>query len=178
MRRLSSTTSCNKPVSRILHGDIILREWNNLNALAVKIKYLSPHVKPPQYATQGSAGVDLTACIDTPITLNPQQKVIIPTGIAIGLPSNETVGLVFARSGLGIKHGITMSNGVGVIDSDYTGEICCGLINLGDQPYTITPNDRIAQLLIMPVYVANFVQVEQLDETERGTGGFGSTGKN
>lgn len=147
----------------------------------VKIKYVSPkigkEIKPPFYATSGSAGMDLAACIEDPIILEPGQKVVVPTGIAIQLPSHQYVALIFARSGLGIKHGITMSNGVGVIDSDYTGEIMCGLINLGNRPYTIQPGDRIAQMVFMPVAIASLTLVNELNPTERGMGGLGSTGQ-
>ena len=121
--------------------------------------------------------MDLTACIDAPVTIAPRQLVTIPTGIAIALPSADYVALIFARSGLGVKHGISLSNGVGVIDSDYRGELKVGLTNLSDEPYTIQPGDRVAQLAILPVVQANVVQVSQLDETGRGAGGFGSTGK-
>ncbi|MDK2800729.1 MAG: dUTP pyrophosphatase [Clostridiales bacterium] len=147
----------------------------------VKIKYVSSkigqEITPPFYATSGSAGMDLSACIHQPVVLKPGEKTIIPTGIAIQLPSNQYVALIFARSGLGIKHGITMSNGVGVIDSDYTGEIMCGLINLGSKSYTIQPGDRIAQMVFMPVAVASLTLVDELIDTERGIGGLGSTGK-
>jgi len=143
----------------------------------LKIKLLSPDVPVPQYATAGAAAMDLTAHIDEPITIQPRQLVSIPTGIAIALPSAEYVALVFARSGLGVKHGISLSNGVGVIDSDYRGEIRVGLTNLSDVPYTIQPGDRVAQLAVMPVVQANVIPVEELGETDRGTGGFGSTGK-
>ena len=150
------------------------------NQIKVKIKYLSSAVgetiKPPFYATDGSAGMDLSACIEEPITLKPGDKVIIPTGIAIGLPSKAHVALIFARSGLGIKQGITMANGVGVIDSDYTGEIMCGLVHLGSEAYTIYPGDRIAQMVFMPVAIAMLVPTDYLDNTTRGAGGLGSTG--
>ncbi len=149
--------------------------------MEVKIKYTNPKIGdeiiPPYYATDGSAGMDLSACIESPNTLEVGQKIVIPTGIAIQLPSNGYVALIFARSGLGIKHGITMSNGVGVIDSDYTGEIKCGLVNLGDKPYTIQPGDRIAQMVFMPIAIAKLVPVDELQTTERGSGGLGSTGK-
>lgn len=121
--------------------------------------------------------MDLTAHISEPITIAPRQRILLPTGIAIALPSAEYVALVFARSSLGAKHGISLSNGVGVIDSDYRGEIKVGLTNHSDEPYTIHPGDRVAQLAIMPVVQANIVPVEELDETDRGSGGFGSTGK-
>ncbi|MGN0968709.1 MAG: dUTP diphosphatase [Oscillospiraceae bacterium] len=145
--------------------------------MELKIKLLSPKAVLPRYATPGSAAMDLTACIDESVTIAPRQLVTLPTGIAIALPSAEYVALVFARSGLGVKHGISLSNGVGVIDSDYRGEIKVGLTNLSDEPYTIQPGDRVAQLAILPVTQAHVVQVSELDETGRGAGGFGSTGK-
>lgn len=145
--------------------------------MELKIKLLSPNATLPQYATAGSAAMDLTACIDQPLTILPRQLVSVPTGIAIALPSADYVALIFARSGLGVKHGITLSNAVGVIDSDYRGEIRVGLTNLSDVPYTVQPGDRIAQLAVMPVTQATVVAVDQLDETDRGAGGFGSTGK-
>ena len=146
----------------------------------LKIKALSPKIGTeiplPYYATPGSAAMDLHACLDEPLTIAPRALVSIPTGVAIALPSADYVALVFARSGLGIKHGITLSNGVGVIDSDYRGEIRVGLTNLSDTPYTVQPGDRVAQLAVMPVVRAQLVQAEDLDETARGAGGFGSTG--
>ena len=143
----------------------------------LNIKLLNDNATLPQYATSGSAAMDLTACIDAPVTIAPRQLVTIPTGIAIALPSCDYVALIFARSGLGVKHGISLSNGVGVIDSDYRGELKVGLTNLSDEPYTIQPGDRVAQLAILPVVQANVVQVSELDQTGRGAGGFGSTGK-
>ena len=120
--------------------------------------------------------MDLHACLDEPLTIAPRALVSIPTGVAIALPSAEYVALVFARSGLGIKHGVTLSNGVGVIDSDYRGELRVGLTNLSDTPYTVQPGDRIAQLAVMPVVQARLSPVQDLDQTDRGAGGFGSTG--
>ncbi|MGM9606993.1 MAG: dUTP diphosphatase [Oscillospiraceae bacterium] len=145
--------------------------------MELKIKLLSPNAVLPRYATPGSAAMDLIACIDESVTVAPRQLVTLPTGIAIALPSADYVALVFARSGLGVKHGISLSNGVGVIDSDYRGEIKVGLTNLSDEPYTIQPGDRVAQLAVLPVTQATVVQVSELDETGRGAGGFGSTGK-
>ena len=145
--------------------------------MELNIKLLSPKAVLPKYATPGSAAMDLTACMDAPVTIAPRQLVTIPTGIAIALPSADYVALIFARSGLGVKHGISLSNGVGVIDSDYRGELKVGLTNLSDTPYTIQPGDRVAQLAILPVTQPTVVQVAELDETDRGTGGFGSTGK-
>ncbi len=131
----------------------------------------------PKRATSGSAGMDLCACIDNPITLNPGERVFVPCGIAISLPSSDYVALLFGRSGLGVKHGIMLSNGVGVIDSDYRGEIKASLLNIGNESYTINPGERICQLVIMRVENFPLVQVDKLDATERGLGGFGSTGK-
>lgn len=143
----------------------------------LKIKLLAPDVPLPRYATAGSAAMDLTAHIDAPVTLQPGQRALLPTGIAIALPDSGYVALVFARSSLGVKHGISLSNGVGVIDSDYRGEISVGLINHSDVPYTVQPGDRVAQLAVVPVVQANVLPVQELDETARGVGGFGSTGK-
>lgn len=145
--------------------------------MQLKVKRTDPRVQLPGRATTGSAGMDLRALLEEPLTLEPGGRASVPTGIAIGLPSPETVGLVFARSGLAIKHGLALSNGVGVIDSDYTGEIRVGLVNLSDAAYTIQPDERIAQLVVMPVCLPDVLEVEELDQTERGAGGFGSTGK-
>ena len=143
----------------------------------LKIKKLRENAKIPFRATPGSAGMDLYACIDEPVTLGPGEKAVIPTGIAIALPGPELGAFIFARSGLAIKHGIGLLNSVGVIDSDYRGEICVGVINQLQEAYTITPDERIAQMVIMPVSLISPVEVDELDETERGAGGFGSTGK-
>lgn len=149
--------------------------------IQMKIKALSPkigrEIPKPFYASAGAAAMDLCACIDSPVEVAPGTLVSIPTGIAISLPNPEFVALVFARSGLGIKHGICLSNGVGVIDSDYRGEISVGLTNLSQTSYTIQPGDRIAQLAVMPVAQVQLDWVEELSETGRGTGGFGSTGR-
>ena len=143
----------------------------------VKVKRLNDNAVLPKRATEGSAGADLYACINEPVTIAPGQLVKIPTGIAIELESNELAAFLFARSGLGVKHGITLSNSVGVVDSDYRGEICVGLCNVSDKPYTIQPNERIAQMVVMPVVLADFIQADELNETKRGEGGFGSSGK-
>lgn len=147
----------------------------------LKIKALSPmigrEIPAPFYASAGAAAMDLCACVEDAVEIAPRALATIPTGIAIGLPSAEYVALVFARSGLGIKHGIALSNGVGVIDSDYRGEVCVGLTNLSDTPYTVQPGDRIAQLAVVPVVQATVELVETLDDTARGSGGLGSTGK-
>ncbi|MBR0120481.1 MAG: dUTP diphosphatase [Clostridia bacterium] len=144
--------------------------------MELKIKKVNENAIIPKRATQGSAGMDLCACIDAPLTLRGGETAVIPTGIAIALPSNEAGAFVFARSGLAIKHGIGLLNSVGVIDSDYRGEIKVGVINQINEPYTIEPGERIAQLVVMPVCPVDTVEVESLDETARGEGGFGSTG--
>ncbi|MEE0059778.1 MAG: dUTP diphosphatase [Acutalibacteraceae bacterium] len=145
--------------------------------MELKIKKLNNNAIVPCKATEGSAGMDLYACIDTPITIKPFERALIPTGIAAALPSNDYAIFLFARSGLGIKYGIALANGVGVVDSDYRGEICVGLQNSSNTSYTINPNDRIAQMVVMPVCSPEIIVVNQLDETERNAGGFGSTGK-
>lgn len=145
--------------------------------MEIKIKKLKENAKIPKRATSGSAGMDLYACIDEPITLAPGQLAIVPTGIAIALSDNTCAAFLYARSGLGVKHGICLSNGVGVIDSDYRGEICAGLCNVSDKPYTIEPDERVCQMVIAPVLTPDVVEVSELDDTDRGEGGFGSTGK-
>ncbi len=143
----------------------------------LKIKKLRENAVIPKRGTGGSAGMDLYACIDEEITLKPQNLVMIPTGIAIELPSENYMANIYSRSGLGVKHGITLSNGVGVVDSDYRGEVCVGLCNVSNKDYTIKPQERIAQLVIAPVSMMPVVEVEEISQTLRGQGGFGSTGK-
>ena len=149
--------------------------------MELKIKALSPklgkEIPFPSYATAGSAGMDLRACVDEPVTVAPGQRVAIPTGFAIALPDPGWVALIYARSGLAVKHGLAPANCVGVVDSDYRGEVIVGLTNLSDEAYTIQPGDRVAQLVIMPVAQANITVTDTLDDTERGAGGFGSTGR-
>ena len=143
----------------------------------VNVKKLREDAVIPQRATDGSAGADLYACIDEPVTIAPGQLVKIPTGIAIELSDSGMAAFLFARSGLGVKHGITLANSVGVVDSDYRGEICVGLCNVSSEPYTVTPHERVAQMVIMPVVCADFIEVAELGQTQRGAGGFGSSGK-
>ena len=149
--------------------------------MELKMKALSPkigaEIPVPSFATVGSAAMDLRACIDADVTIAAGQRAIIPTGIAIALPSAEYVALICARSGIASKFGITMANGVGVIDSDYRGELKVALHNSSDTDYTIHDGDRIAQLMVLPVVQPALQLVEELDETERGEGGFGSTGR-
>ncbi len=141
-----------------------------------QIKKLRETAIAPNYGTAGAAGADLYACIDGDVTLLPMGNALVPTGIAVRVPDGYA-GMIYARSGLGIKHGITLRNCVGVVDSDYRGEVCVGLVNLSDREYVIKNGDRIAQMVITPVQHCDIVEVEELDETERGSGGFGSTGK-
>lgn len=146
--------------------------------MILKYKTVRPGAMLPGRATEGSAAADLHAvCGEEGVTIEPWKRAVIPTGIAIELPGPEYVALLFARSGLAVKNGLALSNGVGVIDSDYRGEISVGLVNLSDTPYTVHNGERIAQLAIMPVAVPEMICVQALSQTERGEGGFGSTGK-
>ena len=139
---------------------------------------LSRGMEMPAYATDGSAAVDLRAATPegTTVTIEPGERALIPTGLAISPESKNVVAIVAARSGLAIKKGICLSNSIGVIDSDYRGEICVGLFNTSKEPFTVCRGDRIAQMMFMPVYQAKLLEVASLDETARGAGGFGSTG--
>lgn len=143
----------------------------------IQIKRVRPDAILPQYATDGSAGMDLHACIEYDIAVRPADRYTIPTGIAIALPDGFEAQ-VRPRSGLAAKHGITVINAPGTVDADYRGEICVAIVNLDDRgpPHTIRPGDRIAQLIIAPVVRATWDEVESLDETVRASGGFGSTG--
>ena len=144
----------------------------------VKVQFVkvNPNAKLPTYATDGSAGMDLTNVLDKPLTLKPLEQAKVPTGLIMVLPPNYE-GQVRPRSGLAAKHGITLTNCIGTIDSDYRGELCCLVINLGGEPYTINPGERIAQLVISPVSQAEVEFIDKVPETKRGSGGFGSTGK-
>ncbi len=131
----------------------------------------------PAYATPGSAGLDLRACVDAPVVLAPGQAQLIPTGLAMHLGDPGLAAMILPRSGLGHKHGIVLGNLVGLIDSDYQGPLMVSCWNRGSEPFTIQPLERIAQLVIVPVVQAQFRQVESFDASERGEGGFGSTGR-
>lgn len=144
--------------------------------MILKIMKTNKNATIPNRATTGSAGMDLCACIDEPITIPARGHAVVPTGIAISIPQ-DFVAMVYARSGLAIKHGIGLLNSVGVIDSDYRGEIRVGLVNQFDKDYEIQPNERIAQLIIQPIATPEIVECDSLDDTQRGSGGFGSTGK-
>jgi len=142
----------------------------------LKVKKLSARAILPRRATEQSAGADLAACLEEPFLLPAGGLAGIPTGIAVEIAPGWA-GFVFGRSGLGTKHGITLSNSVGVIDADYRGELHIGLCNHGSEGYLIQPGERIAQLVLLPVGMAEIVEVESLSDTGRGTGGFGSTGR-
>lgn len=148
-----------------------------MEPITVKYKVLDERAEVPAYATAGAAAADLHAVLEEPLTLQPMQRALVPTGLAIELPGPHCVALVYARSGLSIKHGLCMANGVGVVDSDYRGELKVPMINLGTEAYTIQPGERVAQLCIAPVYTAAFAPADTLNDTARGEGGFGSTGK-
>lgn len=145
--------------------------------MKIKVKKINEKAVVPQRATEGSAGADLFACIDEPVEIKPGEIKVIKTGIAVEIPDKNYAAFVYARSGLGIKHGICLANGVGVIDSDYRGEICVGLCNISQTSYNVEPGERVAQMVIMPVDCAVYEEVIDINSTERGTGGFGSTGK-
>lgn len=144
-----------------------------MNAIAVKI--LREGAILPSYGSAEAAGADLYACIEAPVTIEPGKTAFIPTGIAMEVPRN-CAGLVYARSGLACKRGLAPANKVGVVDSDYRGEIMVALHNHSDQPQTISSGERIAQMVITPVLTPPYQAVEELSDTQRGTGGFGSTG--
>ncbi|MBQ8416171.1 MAG: dUTP diphosphatase [Clostridia bacterium] len=145
--------------------------------MKVKLK-LTRGMSAPEYATPGSAAVDLRAALEEGelLTLLPGERALVPTGLAISPESSGFVAVIAARSGLGVKKGISLSNGIGVIDSDYRGEISVGLINHGQEPFEVRRGDRIAQMMFLPVETAEFIVTDTLDETERGSGGFGHTG--
>jgi dUTP pyrophosphatase len=146
--------------------------------MQIDIQIINPIMqnKLPAYATSGSAGLDLSAAIDSAITIEPGQTVLIPTGLAIHLDNEKFAALILPRSGLGHKHGIVLGNLVGLIDSDYQGELMVSTWNRGHTAFTIEPLDRIAQLVIVPVVQATFNIVSSFDKTARGASGFGSTG--
>jgi dUTP pyrophosphatase len=145
----------------------------------IDVRVLDPRIaeKMPAYATAGSAGLDLRACLDAPLTLAPGEAQLIPTGLAIHIADASLAAMILPRSGLGHKHGIVLGNLVGLIDSDYQGPLMVSCWNRGPAAYTVQPFERIAQLVIVPVVRARFHLVESFDESGRGGGGFGSTGR-
>ena len=145
----------------------------------IDVKILDPRIKDqlPHYATPGSAGLDLRACIDSALTLKPGQAELIPSGIAIHLDDPGLAAIILPRSGLGHKHGIVLGNLVGLIDSDYQGQILVSVWNRGQKDFVLNPMERIAQLVVVPVIQVALNVVQEFDESHRGAGGFGSTGK-
>ena len=146
----------------------------------IDIKILDQRMREhlPSYATSGSAGLDLRACIDEPLTLAPGETKLVPTGLAIHIADPGYAALILPRSGLGHKHGIVLGNLVGLIDSDYQGQLMVSTWNRGTEPFILNPMERLAQLVIVPVLQVGFNIVDEFQESSRGTGGFGSTGKN
>jgi dUTP pyrophosphatase len=145
----------------------------------IDVKVLDTRVSDalPAYATPGSAGLDLRACLDAPLTLAPGQSALIPTGLAIHIGDPGLAAMILPRSGLGHKHGIVLGNLVGLIDSDYQGPLMVSCWNRGQTEFTVQPLERIAQMVIVPVVQAAFRRVDSFDASERGAGGFGSTGR-
>lgn len=142
----------------------------------VPVKKLRPNAKLPTYGSEFAAGADLYACLDAPVTVQPHETVKIPTGIAMEIPEGWA-GLVYGRSGLGVKRNLAPANKVGVVDCDYRGELLVFLHNHGTTPQEIEPGERVAQVVLTPYLTAQFVEAEELSDTVRGTGGFGSTGR-
>jgi dUTP pyrophosphatase len=147
--------------------------------MKLDLKILDPRMREqlPAYATTGSAGLDLRACLDAPLTLEPGQTALVPTGLAIHVGDPGYAALILPRSGLGHKHGIVLGNLVGLIDSDYQGQLMISTWNRGQTTFTLNPMERLAQLVIVPVVQAQFNIVDEFVASERGAGGFGSTGK-
>ena len=145
----------------------------------IDLKILDPRMKDflPAYATTGSAGLDLRACIDAPLSLEPGQTTLIPTGLAIHIADPGYAAMILPRSGLGHKNGIVLGNLVGLIDSDYQGQLMVSTWNRGQAAFTLQPMDRLAQLVVVPVMQVAFNVVEEFETSDRGAGGFGSTGQ-
>ena len=145
----------------------------------IDVKILDPRMKDqmPAYATPGSAGLDLRACIEHPVTIEPGQTILVPTGLAIHIGDPAYAAMILPRSGMGHKNGIVLGNLVGLIDSDYQGQLMVSTWNRGHAAFTLQPLDRLAQLVIVPVLQVGFNVVEEFASSERGAGGFGSTGK-
>ena len=148
---------------------------------SIQLKVLDPRIGSefplPRYETEGAAGLDLRACIDAPVTIAPGETVLVSSGIAIHIADPDLAAVVLPRSGLGHRHGIVLGNLVGLIDSDYQGPVGISVWNRGDEPFTVEPGDRIAQLVFLSVARARFEVVDAFAETERGEGGFGHSGR-
>jgi dUTP pyrophosphatase len=150
-----------------------------MTASVIQLKVLDERIRPflPAYATPGSAGMDLRACIDAPIKLQPGRTELVPTGVAIHIGDPGLAALILPRSGLGHKHGIVLGNLVGLIDSDYQGQLMVSCWNRGSEAFELKPMERLAQLMLVPVVQASFVEVEGFHESQRGGDGFGSSGR-
>ena len=159
-----------------MSGKDIAGKKHMVTRIKLNIHRLKNNINLPEYATEGAAGMDLTAAISEPMEFQPFERKLVPTGIIIELPSGYEAQ-IRPRSGLSIKHGMTLINCVGTIDEDYRGEVCVPMINLSQTPYTVNPGDRIAQMIISPVQKVELVEVHELSCTSRASGGFGSTGK-
>ncbi|MDO4937488.1 MAG: dUTP diphosphatase [Sutterellaceae bacterium] len=146
--------------------------------MQIDLKVLDERVRPylPQYATSGSAGLDLRALLDEPVTIAPGETILVKTGLAIHIGDPNYAAVILPRSGMGHKKGIVLGNLVGLIDSDYQGELMISTWNRGQAPFTLEPFERLAQLVVLPVVQATFNEVKDFEESDRGTGGFGSTG--
>ncbi|MCD8339761.1 MAG: dUTP diphosphatase [Burkholderiales bacterium] len=146
--------------------------------MLVQLKYLDDRAKlnPPSYGSEGAAGIDLRALLDEPLTIGPGETVLIKTGLAIHIRDPKVAALILPRSGLGHKHGIVLGNLIGLIDSDYQGELLVSCWNRGNEPFTIQPMDRIAQMIFVPVIRPELKIVDKFEASERGAGGFGSSG--
>ena len=145
--------------------------------MKIRVKKLREGARLPCSQTALSAAADLYACLDAPLTVYPGQRAKIPTGIAMEYEDENVAAVICSRSGLSAKHGISLTNGIGLIDPDYRGELLVSVVNLSDVPYTFGDGDRIAQLLLLPIVRGEFEEAESLGQTERGEGGFGSTGR-
>lgn len=143
---------------------------------AIRVKKIRPNAVIPTYGSCDAAGADLYACLEAPVTVAPGETMMIPTGLAMEIPQYHA-GLIFARSSMGAKRGLAPANKVGVIDPDYRGEFMVALHNHSSQPQEVAPGERVAQLVIVPVVTPGFTECEELSDTVRGSGGFGSTGK-
>jgi dUTP pyrophosphatase len=150
-----------------------------MSTVTIELRVLDERIRPflPAYATPGSAGMDLRACIDVPISLQPGQTELVPTGVAIHIGDPGLAALILPRSGLGHKHGIVLGNLVGLIDSDYQGQLMVSCWNRGSEAFELKPMERLAQLVLVPVVQARFEEMESFDSSSRGEAGFGSTGR-
>ena len=152
-------------------------EWKGISIMeAIRVKRLKEKAILPTYGSEEAAGADLYACLDAPLMIQPGESVFVPTGLSMEIPKG-CAGLIYARSGLACKRGLAPANKVGVVDSDYRGEFMIVLYNHGIEPQTIGHGERIAQLVITPVFAPGFIEVDELTDTQRASGGFGSTGK-